>query len=857
MGHYCSIAPEALIFTELSSIQAASRDSQGVLQHWLFKSKRSAFSCEGGYRIRSVNITAVQAGRNTVEETWLSVSEGLSHSQLPEHLLPLLRKHRIREPIMVGQAANLTKPLGPHKLFSSMPLPIRTDLPVHCNASFILAEDRRSIRFDGDGTMNPDSQFNRWLLEDKLPPLNLFLIEILLRQYKHTEVKNPWRWWPGNASEVEPISRVLMDSFYSRFLRGTDRIVCCSLSQKHLKPSDAFLLDPQTAVGSILLYLRPHNVIKLPPISRLRRYVQGLINPVNPQCVRDCLLQNSNLVKAAFPTKVTLEDVERTVRFLAQDSILAMDGLPLLPLADGTLQTYRSAHGQEAMYFAWASSLPAHVLFPLDRLVEPHFNSSPVVNKGLNVATLNGHAVGTFIDARLSPKKSMTIDEELWIANFWSEYLSMDIRPDSILSYPLVRTSVRGAYVSIAHCTSPTVIVKHNNTSPPWFDDTMLQMGATIIPVHSAPHQLREIIRNRVAHRSDIEMVLHFLEPAGLRNFAHCFSRIQPSSLRSSFAAWARGHLKIPPNSPYWTTARGLPIWPALGGDANDLFIAANCLTHKMLPSGVDGDMVIPFLRNPGTYVEFHSGLRELKIKSITFADLRADLALPPRLSPQDLPRYRRLLMVMVCHSTTGPKLLVPDSTGSMVPVDRLYAHSEFVFLNAFETRPHFFVHDSIRDLELQLSQFGLHTEVNQSTFISCAQALHEDTRGPRRLERAKVVFAWYSCVLPMRVREHTWWRGLDDLRFIPRSSIRHRVLPFDTTPYVTALEELVSPAEVLRPDQEAVAWTQRGIFLSEPDRRLFVADLALGVPPVSSVVSDCCSKFVVSLKIPRWNIFE
>ena len=99
-----------------------------------------------------------------------------------------------------------------------------------------------------------------------------------------------------------------------------------------------------------------------------------------------------------------------------------------------------------------------------------------------------------------------------------------------------------------------------------------------------------------------------------------------------------------------------------------------------------------------------------------------------------------------------------------------------------------------------------------------------------------------YQCVSQRR-----WWRRLDGLHFIPRSAICHHVPSFNPAPYVRALEELVSPVEVLCPNQEAVAWTQRGFFHSQPDPRLLVVDLVLDVPSVTSVVSNFHGKLVVT----------
>jgi sacsin len=47
---------------------------------------------------------------------------------------------------------------------------------------------------------------------------------------------------------------------------------------------------------------------------------------------------------------------------------------------------------------------------------------------------------------------------------------------------------------------------------------------------------------------------------------------------------------------------------------------------------------------------------------------------------------------------------------------------------------------------------------------------------------------------------------------------------------------DVVAPKDILRPQYEAVAWTQRVLFLDSPDERL-LANPSLGLPDVSQVV--------------------
>src|SRR6202020_3666249 len=103
---------------------------------------------------------------------WHILSE---EGHLPPVFLPLVVKHRLRNPIHVGFAARCPSPISHHKLFATMPLPVHCPIPVHLSAPFILAPDRRSIRLDGE-----EVKYNSWLLSHLAPPLYLRLLEELL-----------------------------------------------------------------------------------------------------------------------------------------------------------------------------------------------------------------------------------------------------------------------------------------------------------------------------------------------------------------------------------------------------------------------------------------------------------------------------------------------------------------------------------------------------------------------------------------------------------------------------------------------------------------------------------------------------
>ena len=98
--------------------------------------------------------------------SWLVVTKLIPSEQFPDRLRTVVDRHRLKQ-LSIALAARIsprTLAQGDHAshfhFFSSLPLPIPTSLPVHVHASFILADDRRNIRWDGDGTLTGDSECN-------------------------------------------------------------------------------------------------------------------------------------------------------------------------------------------------------------------------------------------------------------------------------------------------------------------------------------------------------------------------------------------------------------------------------------------------------------------------------------------------------------------------------------------------------------------------------------------------------------------------------------------------------------------------------------------------------------------------
>ena len=145
--------------------------------------------------------------------------------------------------------------------------------------------------------------------------------------------------------------------------------------------------------------------------------------------------------------------------------------------------------------------------------------------------------------------------------------------------------------------------------------------------------------------------------------------------------------------------------------------------------------------------------------------------------------------------------------------------------------------------MEARLLPVGLkvHSMLDLETFLLCATSIHEDISGADRAQRAQLVFQAYCEDLPLRVGiGEEMWKELDGMRFIPREPVRHRGLRLDEfSEYTRPLPPVVSPSEILLPQYEALAWTQRALLTTTPPDRILVAHPKLGKPSIPEVVSS------------------
>jgi hypothetical protein len=769
-------------------------------------------------------------------QEWL-VSE-MFRIECPSDLRELEHRHQLPVHLKVGVAARQTPPsqIKPvrHRLFSHMPLPIQFELPFHVNGSFILADDRRTIRFDDSGMRNPESRLNRWLLTDALPLAIYGLLGAL-------PVKDVFAWWPRPVKD--PIAVPVVEGFLAR-LNDCDDSICADLQGQGIVPSKATFLppEPRAAMKVFRSVLRPSGVVHLP--SALRASVLATdVHQLDAVHARSLLFPVGDLIRDAYRRQqITLGDIQDLLDFLGPKLLPDLD---LLVLADNSITRFGAT---EHKIYITRTALLIHPwsLFPANRFLHPELSMRSCLSEtALRLAVLDGAAIAQLVRDRIpeGTSRDLSTADAAWAKDLWAITPLLPEQPgDSVdlSQMPLVPTTEGQKHVSLQSClarNSGMLVAPSRDDA--WIRLIMEQLGATCFQIDAFPHQLRE----QFAHRQfGVDVVLAYLRSrSSTVPGQHLFGALSQAT-HKRFAEWIvyQLELKTKQELANISGADSLPIWKARQGAQDNTLCAISDM--EMLPEGIRLADVQGFLSHSVTITPYAEVLHRLGMQPISFYRLRNILDIPSTITGSLMPMYKRLLRLIVEHrSKDGRAPPVPNRAGVIVSASTLYTRSQPLFEAAFASEPNRFIHPQLEDMQDELAVFGLETRLNFATFKACVEAIARGVEGPGHVLRANTVFDFYSTRLPMLVAGNRWqWRELDEIAFIPASQQRRRNTIWSADyAQPMPINALRSPSQMLRAEHQGIAWTQRALFLNEPSQNLKVADLELGVPSVEEVVSQ------------------
>ncbi|KIY62733.1 hypothetical protein CYLTODRAFT_458738 [Cylindrobasidium torrendii FP15055 ss-10] len=843
---YWRNAQQSLLFSKIDSIATHYRTASGrVVRGWALYVDRQPIVEEGvhsRYKLQLTGYTSPEV--EPVIAKWQVATTAVPISDLPKELLLLREPHRLRSPIIAGFAARLTTDdwKHPHNLFSTLPLPMSTTLPMHMSASFILTPDRRHIRFDDYD--NLESKYNRWLLTTVAPPLYLYMLATIHREIGYNE-----NWWPGNVLQQDSVTRALVDAIYEDTMPTSKMPICTSYFKEsaQLAASEAVILgDEPKIIWDVLKMLRLSRYIVLSPIiqQRCRKSMQVF----SPQVLQaDLLLHAFRFIALYEQGVITLSHVEAVIQFLSTPGpgheAADLHFLPLVPLTNGTLACIQPAD-YKTKYYVWRPTANTRQLFQAKDLIHSDFDATLLLNRGFNVFRLEMQEVAALIRpvVPISPKLDTTdTSVEGWINNFWKEYNSFNMDPHiNAREFPLLPTTRKGHYVSLKACyDEPSVLVVSSD-----LNETVLQgldiLGMSIVNRNDSrlPGSVCLVLSGFPLFK--VDKLLAYLETQEKQLLAKFALLESVPGLYDGFAAWLREQVGWVTEQ-YIPLAKKLPIWAASSDTSSRRFHAATQVS--MLPYNFPGDLVGTSF-NSKPCVEFAQALRHLSIAPLSVDDFYGQLKMKPGLvlTEEDSRSYRRALSALLSDTGfTKKTILLPNGNRVLVKSDTLYERNP-LFLSAFgaDSMEHF-VHLDYIDMEARFNAVGMKTKgmLDLETFIICARSIQGVDAADDRARRAQAVYLAYCEDLPLRMTiDDAGWKRVDKIRFIPREPTRQRAMRIqEYSDYTKALPSVVAPGEVLLPQYESVAWTQRALLTAPPPDRVLVGNPSFGKPTIPEVI--------------------
>ncbi|KAH8096577.1 hypothetical protein BXZ70DRAFT_991302 [Cristinia sonorae] len=877
---YGNVAPQSLLNIGVCSITALERDTAGSLTPlWSAKASRH-ISRDDNPKCQEVKLVYVDNAGARRTESWHLVTERDTLQTLPEEFKGLPLKHRIREVSVT--LAGLTSSGGKPpicKLYSRLPLPTVTALPVHIDASFILADDRRSIRLDGSGELNLESKYNCWLLSDRIPSLYTFLLETWPQ-------KDNEYMWPGHPRlPDDPISTIVINEFYKSHFAPSLRKFCQSMTGRRLTPSEAVFVDTESiGVKQIIKALKPSNFVQLSKRLRLKSLVIDGVKALNADALRDAIVVNSTNFRTAFREKdVKVEDVDNLIQRMFDEAPSSLLNLPILPLANDGLSSIRSPASGPTRYYAPSSEQLPWPLFSAVHFVHPGINCKKLIDSpDIDIRLFSGGEALKLMEPIIPRHRTAGLNawQEDWVMKFWAQADHLDIDKEALAQFALVPLDEDGQYVSLAFCEEAYVLAyrPRDEQELSWLGPIMKSLGATMVELpEDCPAALKRAVKDVPRLLLDLDNILRFLDTldaswteqflanVGMedqRRFSDfCISQLR--SLRSETRTTNFGKkgrkIELLVSVQHLDVARQLPIWESRRGNMT-LFVAANDTTLRMLPGMVSLSLSGPFLGDFYAYTSYDERLMSvLGVQPLDFESFIDSLELPETLPDlETITAYNALLEGIVHQASailSDIPVKVPNTNGTLLPVNQLFSRDVPLFFTVFGDQSPRFVHDSVRDLETPLRALGLRGTANFSSFKICATTVHNEDFTDGNIARATAVYQYYSMQLwQYLTKNNALWEEVVKLRFIPRGDVRrhYQTQAFDPDDYALALPSVVSPNEILRSEFEAVAWTQRALPLEPPSERLLLANLNFGVPTIDEVVDHLRQLVIIADEFPN-----
>jgi hypothetical protein len=766
-------------------------------------------------------------------------------------------------------------------LFSTLRLPKSNFLPFHLHARFAISSNRQTLIFTSGGSKNykddPKSAFNAWILGDLVPSLYLTSLEYIKHHsgQKHYDTRF---WWLNPTQQADDIAIFVKQAIFNLLPSSSIRLLR-SASDEWISFKDAvFSCDEPPIVHEVLTHLRLPNFVIAPRNTGLNKASSAIL--VDAKYVKKAFTEYTSKLQTILNTvkTITVPKIFDILYYIKDEAPLA--GLPLFVLADKSLVFLPQISDRPVYYSKTRShcdmfSSTAFLHRSCSEEIIEALTEDPSVNLQIFSATL----VAELVKAQLESFNDDQAMEE-WLDRFWKEYDGLPGPPplSSLESHNLKLLKGVSSHLSLNDC-QPYNVVRDPGTGTQWLFSILEKLDINVLKSQRHP-ELVDYINERF--------------PSLVINVLQCFRNKNVSSFptlnkdeHGTLATWMRdAFVRAWPasgsqasNSKKKKKGRHqiiftetqhqflsekqfllhLPVWEVQLGGRQQLQSTSNL---RVLPSGFDMGDIAHYLRPniavaSSHYSTLYSTLSEC-FKPLSPAEILDVVQLPTILRDDISDRgwYKKFLKAIITlvgvNTVNLSALKFPDCDGSLRVISELYDHSVGLFAEDLKyTERSSFLHPDFRDLSsTKLNILGFRHAIDFTTFKKCTEAIQALVYNPnflddphRRIElmeMAKVTFDCYNMTLPsLLMTNASQWNQLDAIPFVRPRTIRRQGVSYDVDPsYCTHLSQLLPPSQIIRPEFEPVAWTQRALPFESLSEEILAVNRTLGVPKASVVVS-------------------
>ncbi|OBT62242.1 hypothetical protein VE03_08031 [Pseudogymnoascus sp. 23342-1-I1] len=780
----------------------------------------------------------------------------------------------------------------PPRIFSILPLPVLSDLPIYIHATFSLSGDRRSLILDEHGEESHGSSWNRYLFGTALPKLYISFLD-------NIGARVPWdviSFWPQITPPKRSCSETVCSSFWTELPKSSRRLFPKAQPNFNLGRRQApelfdikeamfdFLPEDQSNIlVPLLLSLELPLVRRFPPSIADNLKALAEVKWITGSVLRELFKSESNrlLLQKAVSENPEVLEVLLKLAIPAEDDQSELDGCHFLPLSNGTLGTlklldphivlteYYVASTEEIRLFEFASKLL--VSTKTGKFFEKALNS-----RKFNIQQLQLHHARKLFMERVAPK-AVSAETNMWLNKFWNYWnVGLDSLPpgssvptDGLAVY-LATCNGRQMYVEPPTLETFSAVIKPTEADHQYLcgkipglyilDNTFMpasQEKEGSLSIETSFYRFIKATRE-LARKEEmslgvfLETHLDLADMKILRSLlvAHAPTKIEPLKAKHQEFVDVKDDLK------------SIPFWPSCDTSCTKLI----CINDALMTD--KPSLLVPWIKEYSRFIEpefailYEKCLLSLDIKKMPEEVLiNHILPLPELLSGPDWHYYKLLVRAIsqiyksetqqysLRHSLKQSKIAA-DKKKALCRTSNLFDHEDQIFTSAFrieeESR---FLHNDIKGFRSFWVKLGLrhreHGILNSTDYLQCLQAMERRIAVRNTALDAYLESDCLAVLAPLITPSSSVQRfGPDEWVSISWEAIFLTQTDFNIDPEYrrrlmatkAAQKGVLRLSEIVSHDYAAVCWSQTSFAAHEPTKEVLSKIPSNGKPSPTMV---------------------